>query len=194
VIPLAEMIAREASVFIMTVFRREVFDAIGGFDETQWRSEDYDFWLRAAQAGFIFRRNPEPLGHYRVRGSSLSHTSGPMIEGLLHSFRKAQWRGIADADARRALDQQIVRFESELLLHRGKHALEQGDFAAAAEAFEALRARGGNRLVGLTAWLVKHVPPAAVLAYRLRGWRPRRLLARHTATASALTPLTRTQA
>ena len=45
----------EFSVFIMSVFRRRVYDTIGGFDETLRTNEDYDFWLRAALAGFTVR-------------------------------------------------------------------------------------------------------------------------------------------
>ena len=44
----------EMAVFIMSVFRREVVDRVGGFDEEFRTNEDYDFWIRAAFAGFKF--------------------------------------------------------------------------------------------------------------------------------------------
>ena len=173
VLPLMEIIANERAVFIMTVFRRAVFDTIGGFDEAQWTSEDYDFWLRAAAAGFVFRRNPEPLGRYRVRGGSLSRDRARMIRGMLLTFSKTRPHCPAGSPERRALDAQVARFESELLLEDAKAALEGGDYGTAAARLQALRARGGSRLVGATAWLARHAPPLAVLAYRVRGWRPR---------------------
>ena len=172
---LAQMLEDEAAVFIMTVFRREVYDRIGDFDETQWTSEDYDFWLRTAQAGFVFRCNPEPLGWYRIRGESLSRQRARMIDGLITSYRKARARSRADAPELPVIDRQIARFESELLLEQAKVALEHGHFDTAADCLDALRSRGAGRLIGLTAWLARHVPPAAALAYRIRGWRPRTL-------------------
>jgi glycosyltransferase involved in cell wall biosynthesis len=169
---LVNLIEDECSVFIMTVFRREVFDAIGGFDESQWTSEDYDFWLRAALAGFIFRRNPTPLGRYRVRGDSLSRDRVRMIRGILHTFAKTQPRCVPGSAVRALVDRQIARWESELLLEESKVALERRDFTTAADRLSALYSRTGGPLVGATAWLAEHAPPAALLAYRIRRWRP----------------------
>lgn len=173
VVPLTEIVGDETAVFIMTVFRRDVFDTVGGFDETQWTSEDYDFWLRAAIAGFVFRRNAQPLGIYRVRGDSLSRNRIRMIDGLLLSFAKARARCGQHAAARAAIDRQVERFERERLLEQAKDALERKDFTGAADHLRALRARGGGRMIAVTAWLAEHVPPAAALAYRARAWRPR---------------------
>ena len=181
---LEEMILDETAVFIMTVFRRRVFDAIGGFDEAQWTSEDYDFWLRAAQAGFVFRRNPEPLGAYRIRGESLSRQRERMLDGLLTSYRKAAARTAPGAPVLDRIDAQVRRFESELLLERAKVAIEQRQFGDAAAHLDALHVRGGGVLIAVTAWLARHAPPAAVLAYRLRGWRPRSLTSLHTASTA----------
>ena len=173
ILTLTEIISDETAVFIMTVFRRTVFGTIGGFDETQWTSEDYDFWLRAAIAGFVFRRNPQPLGMYRVRGNSLSRNRIRMIDGLLQSFAKARARCDDQPDVRAAIDRQVARFESERLLEEAKDALEQRHFSRAAARLRALRARGGGRMIAVTAWLAEHIPPAAALAYRARAWRPR---------------------
>jgi glycosyltransferase involved in cell wall biosynthesis len=183
-LPLTVLIQDECSVFIMTVFRREVFETIGGFDETQWTSEDYDFWLRAALAGFIFRRNPRPLGRYRVRGDSLSRNRGRMIRGILQTLTKARPHCLEGTDLRSVLDTQMKRWEAELLLEEGKDALERGDVADAARRLRALRAIGGGTLVGLTAWLAEYVPPAAMLAYRARKWRPAWLRSRYQATSA----------
>ncbi len=62
---LLSIIGDEWSVFIMSVFRRRVYTDIGEFDESMRSNEDYDYWLRAAEAGFTFVRNDAPLGHYR---------------------------------------------------------------------------------------------------------------------------------
>jgi teichuronic acid biosynthesis glycosyltransferase TuaG len=183
VLPLTELIANECAIFIMTVFRRSVFDTIGGFDEMQWQSEDYDFWLRAALAGFVFRRNPQPLGCYRVRGDSLSRNRARMIRGMLQTFEKTRPHCTPGTPERQAVDAQISRFSSELLLEEAKDALERGDAAAAATQLRALRARGGSRLVGVIAWLAEHAPAAAGFAYRARTWRPAWLRDRRRTTS-----------
>jgi glycosyltransferase involved in cell wall biosynthesis len=167
-----DIIRDETSVFIMTVFRREVFETIGGFDESQWTSEDYDFWIRAAQAGFVFRCNPQPFGWYRIRGASLSRQRTRMLDGIITSYRKALARPGVTQTLAATIQTQIARFEYELLLEQAKIAIEQKQFDTAAQRLDALRARGGGALVALTAWLARHVPPAARLAYRIRGWRP----------------------
>ena len=175
VLPLTELVANESAVFIMTVFRRAVFETVGGFNETKWTSEDYEFWIRAALAGFVFRRNPQPLGWYRVRDNSLSRDRTRMLRGILDTFGNTRPQFPAGSEALRALDAQVARFESELLLEEAKTALDAGDCGRAADRLRALRARGGGLAVGVTAWLAEHMPQAALFAYRARSWRPSRL-------------------
>ena len=71
-IQLIDMLEHEDAVCIMSVLRRGVYETIGGFDETMAHSEDYDYWIRAALAGFRFVQNPVPLAHYRRRADSAS--------------------------------------------------------------------------------------------------------------------------
>jgi teichuronic acid biosynthesis glycosyltransferase TuaG len=171
-LPITQIVEDERVIFIMTVFRREVFETIGGMDESQWTSEDYDFWLRAALAGFVFRKNPRPLGRYRVRGDSLSRDRVRMIGGILHTLGKTLRRCPEGAPLCEVIERQIRRWERQLLLEEAKAALERSDVAAAAGPLRALHASGGGAVVGLTAWLAEHVPPAAMLVYRARSWRP----------------------
>ena len=71
-ISLATIISDEQAVYVMTMFRRRVVDAIGGFDGTLRTNEDFDFWFRAALAGYGFARNSEPLTWYRRRRGAAS--------------------------------------------------------------------------------------------------------------------------
>ncbi len=90
---LRSLLQDETSVFIMSVFRREVVDTVGGFDESFRSNEDYDLWLRSAIAGFRFTRNDTPAGYYRRRDASLSADELRMLNGILtrayqvHQFR-----------------------------------------------------------------------------------------------------------
>ena len=85
---LQTILADETSIFIMSLFRRRVYEAIGGFDESLRTNEDYDYWLRAALAGFRFRRNDRPLCHYRRRDDSVSAIDVNMLAGILRVYRK----------------------------------------------------------------------------------------------------------
>ena len=82
------MLADETSIFIMSIFRRRVYETIGGFDEKFRTNEDYDYWLRAAVAGFRFRRNDRPLCHYRRRDDSVSAVDARMLAGILLVYGK----------------------------------------------------------------------------------------------------------
>lgn len=176
VLTLEDIIRNDSAVFIMTVFRREVFERIGGLDEAQWTSEDYDFWIRAALAGFAFRVSTQPLALYRRHEGSLSSDNARMLRGILHTYSKTRRACPSGSSARLAVEAQIAHFERELLLVEAKQALERGDYERAADRLNALRGLGAGALVGLTAWLSEHAPAAASLAYRFRRFRklPRR--------------------
>jgi glycosyltransferase involved in cell wall biosynthesis len=50
-----------------TLFRKTVYDRVGGF-RTQFHNEDYDLWLRMLAQNATHVYQPEPLGCYRVHG------------------------------------------------------------------------------------------------------------------------------
>jgi glycosyltransferase involved in cell wall biosynthesis len=168
---LASIIGDEWSVFIMSVMRRRVYTAIGPFDEEMRSNEDYDFWLRAAVAGFTFARNDRPLGHYRVRSDSLSASNVRMLRGILHVYRKLG-PAIAGRPSELAiLEQQVMRFETELLAAEARLAIEIADFEAAREHLGALHARKGGAALGLAHFLARWAPGTLKRVLRLK--RPR---------------------
>jgi teichuronic acid biosynthesis glycosyltransferase TuaG len=112
---LQDIIEREDSVCIMSVFRREVFETIGGFDPLFTGNEDYEFWIRAACAGFLILQNRQPLGAYRRRDSSLSSDEVRMLKGILRVLKEADGRLADLTAARAAARRQIRRFQKELV-------------------------------------------------------------------------------
>ena len=54
------------------VFRRDVFDRVGRFDETLRYSEDHDWFLRAREAGIAIAATDAITLHYRDRPHSLT--------------------------------------------------------------------------------------------------------------------------
>jgi glycosyltransferase involved in cell wall biosynthesis len=86
---------RRRNLFAATaLFRREVWDAVGGYDPAMRRGyEDWDFWLGAAERGFVGRRIPEPLFGYRIKASSMHVTARGSHRELVEQLRAkhAQW-------------------------------------------------------------------------------------------------------
>jgi glycosyltransferase involved in cell wall biosynthesis len=168
-IPLAEILADETSLFIMSVFRREVIDAIGGFDPAMFTNEEYEMWIRAALAGFAFTRHTTPLGWYACRPDSLSASDIRMLSGILRVFAKTRPQLAPGSPEQSILDRQVVRFEAELAAARARSSLERGDSREAARQIAALHARRGGWLLGATARLLDVAPALGIAAYRLRG-------------------------
>ncbi|HEX4346658.1 MAG TPA: glycosyltransferase family A protein [Vicinamibacterales bacterium] len=110
---LVEIIEREDSVCIHSLFSRAVYDAIGPMAEALRANEDYEFWLRAARGGFEFVQTFEPLAYYRRRPDSASVDERKMVTGILRVFAMA--RPLARTpEETLAVDAQIARFEREL--------------------------------------------------------------------------------
>jgi glycosyltransferase involved in cell wall biosynthesis len=124
-ITLSEILADETSLFIMAVFRREVIDAIGGFDPALFTNEEYEMWIRAALAGFSFTRHTEPLGWYTCRPDSLSASDTRMTKGILGVFAKTRPALPELSPERAILDRQVARFEAELAAIERKQRLRQ---------------------------------------------------------------------
>ena len=60
------------------LYRREVWEQTGGYDETAIGTEDYDFWIRASRK-FKIRRIPDeepPYSVYRSHSNTISSTGG----------------------------------------------------------------------------------------------------------------------
>src|SRR3954470_6738811 len=143
-ISLARMLEDECALFIMTVFRRTVIDAVGGFDPALFTNEEYDMWIRAALAGFTFARHPKPLGWYTCRPDSLSSNDTRMLSGILRVLAKTRPAVPAGSRERAILDRQVARFEAELLAAEARNSLIRGDGLEAGRQLTALHARRGG--------------------------------------------------
>ena len=168
---LTSILADEESIFVMSVFRRRVYEVIGGFDESLQTNEDYDFWLRAAIAGFRIVRNDEPLGYYRRRDDSLSASGVRMLRGILRVYAKQRPAVVYFHPAIEILDLQIKRFEAELIAAEAKAAMENRDFSSAREHIDALRERRGGPMLGVARVMARWTPRLLWRAYQIRRGR-----------------------
>ena len=134
----AESIARGACGHISTVFRRTLWESVGGFDPTLPAYEDLEFWLSALELGFVGEIIDEPLLHYRVRRGSRYETAispdvyrrakeavlskhrqsveayAPAILGLMLDFeREIREHGSGLLRAQGELEEQIREYDAE---------------------------------------------------------------------------------
>ncbi len=58
------------------LIRRELWDRLGGYDETVIREEDRGLWVKAIDYGAVFRRVDEPTWVYRQHGGNKSFHAG----------------------------------------------------------------------------------------------------------------------
>jgi len=165
---LRDLIEHENAVCILSMFRRSVYERIGGFDAVFTGNEDYEFWLRAALAGFGFVRNFEPLGYYRRRHESLSSDEPRMIRGVMRVLQQVETRLDNRAEERAAVRRQIARFTIELQRAELRASLERRDAAAAARALGTLAADGRSWTLTACARLTSRWPQPLLWAYRLR--------------------------
>lgn len=162
---LASILADETAVFIMSIFRRRVYQTVGPFDEGLRTNEDYDFWLRAACAGFVFHRNDRPLGYYRRRDDSLSASDLRMLPGILEVYRKLRPHLLDRPAELSILDAQIARFEVERVAAEARGAIETGDFDAARRHLAALHDRRGGALFGIASLMARWTPSVLSTLY-----------------------------
>jgi glycosyltransferase involved in cell wall biosynthesis len=157
VLSVVEMLEREDSVCIMSVFRRAVFEVAGPFDESLNGNEDYEFWLRAVQAGFELVQTFTPLAYYRRRSDSMSANDRQMAAGIIRVFQMVRARS-PRSDEHAAIDRQLERFERELLAIDARTALRQRDFPAAASSYQLLYRKSPAPRLAALLFAVRHAP------------------------------------
>jgi len=77
------MLFRSLFIHSAVVFRRDVFDKIGGYNENLSVCEDYDLWLRMGRVGKLYNF-PDYFVRYAESDSNLSNTQ----------LRKIFWRNV----------------------------------------------------------------------------------------------------
>jgi glycosyltransferase involved in cell wall biosynthesis len=170
-----EPIAQEYSVSVFAVFRRAVVERIGGFDPTFTGNEDYEFWLRAMNAGFRVLQNRKVLGRYRRRPGSVSSDDIRMLNGIIAVLESAgRLQGRLEAD-RALINHRLSWFREELVKAEVRSSLERRDGVTASERLRALSRLRKDWRLAAGAWLAEAWPDLAVSAYGLRrtllGWR-----------------------
>ena len=100
---LALMRENAIGMLAAALFRRDCLIAVGGFDETLRRCEDYDLYLRIAQK-YRIAGHDETVAEYRWHGANISARHDGMLRAALAVLDRHEARLGADASARAALD------------------------------------------------------------------------------------------
>jgi len=73
-----ETLRRSPFIHCSSMYRKEIWESVGGYDESMidgW--EDYEFWMRAARAGFKFKKCNSTHLFYRQGSTQFSQVHGP---------------------------------------------------------------------------------------------------------------------
>lgn len=138
VFPVAEpvtfdrVLKRECYIFGLLVFRRELLDAVGSYDETLegQGAEDFELWLRILQHGYRFQFTREVLALYRWRQDSLSNTGIKILRCVVSVYEKLL-RGNLTNDQRHWIEARMPEWRAQLSYARFKAALKKRSFAEA---------------------------------------------------------------
>jgi peptidoglycan/xylan/chitin deacetylase (PgdA/CDA1 family)/glycosyltransferase involved in cell wall biosynthesis len=150
---IAEALGRGACGHISAVFRREVWELTGGFDESLAAYEDVDFWLRALKHGFRGLILDDALLRYRVRRDSRYHATIAR-NGYLRAKTALLDKHLEDAPRPEDVFTTMLAFERELRGHdrtlmAEADELEQTIAAAEADRSRALTALSDREIAAL---------------------------------------------
>lgn len=162
-VTLEKFLSRECNVFISAVFKRDILDIVGMFDESLRGSEDFDLWLRMLQQGYRFDFLREPLARYRKRADSLSSGSARYFQHVLHALCKALAAPSTTPEQSRMILTTISGLEAEIGLVLSKQKILAHDFLGAIKNIADVMA---NR----PSWKMKLIAACLILYPELIAW------------------------
>lgn len=127
------------------VLRRELFERVGGFDESYRIGEDYDLWLRLARIT-PFHKLDMPCTLYRKHGANV--TSRPPEQNYAYRALTSTIArfGLCGPDGRKADSEKVERHLTKLCLIHAYTHFWRGDPCLAVEAMNCAR-RHGHRSI-----------------------------------------------
>lgn len=167
------LLTRECMVFGSLIFKRELIDRVGTFDEGLRYGEDFDMWLRMARLGYRFALMREPLVRYRRRAGSGSTAEVPMALGVVTVYEKILRSPDVTARERQLIPPLIAKVRADENLVLSKQMILVGEFEQAAHHLSLANAHYRRLKLSVVAVLLRVAP--SLLA---------RLLARRQSVAS----------
>jgi glycosyltransferase involved in cell wall biosynthesis len=127
------VLKRECCIFSSLLFRREVIDDVGTYDENLdgQGSEDFDLALRMLQAGHRFIFTTEPLVKYRWRQESLSNNGIGLYRCAISVYEKFYADEKTTPEQRQWIKSYLCDLRAELNLARFKELMRTGEYEEA---------------------------------------------------------------
>ena len=160
---LPDLVEHEDAVCILSMIRRHMLEALGGFNAQLRGSEDYDLWLRGLVHGYRIFFNPVPLGGYRRRPDSVSRDELRMLDAIVVPLRLVRAHQGTDAAVCRAIDDKLARYATRREIVLARQALAQGETASFVERLQTLHRQTGQVRYRVGAALCRLSP-------RVFGW------------------------
>jgi glycosyltransferase involved in cell wall biosynthesis len=124
----------------MSLLSRSVLDAIGTFDTTLARNEDWDLWLRAVFSGHPVVHQPRPLALYNWSGTGLSTDLDLVFADEDVILRRMARRRDLAPEERRYLERRLGSVPPRQLAIKGDVELRAGRYRQAGQNYAAAAA------------------------------------------------------
>ncbi len=165
VFPVAEpvtfdrVLRRECYIFGLLVFRREVIEDVGGYDESLagQGAEDFELWLRMLRRGYRFGFTTEVLALYRWRQNSLSNTGVKILSCVVSVYEKLL-RGELTEEQSQWIERRMPEWRAQLSYAQFKDALAKSNFADAEKQLAETRKFYRQPKLALLSFAVKVAP------------------------------------
>jgi glycosyltransferase involved in cell wall biosynthesis len=163
-------LSRCSVALIAVVARKASILAVGGFDESLRRAEDFDLWLRVAHAGARISYHRRLLFRYRRRATGLSADDIAMAEAALRMFDKLERTLQLSASEQAALATGRQAYRADVSYFRMKDAMRRGEARMALGAVRDLLPLRRTMKFALLAFALRWAP---LLTLRIARWRQR---------------------
>lgn len=128
---LALVLSKATVITSGTVVRKHRVDAVGGFDESLRRVEDFDLWLRLARSGAKLAARRSVLVHRQFHGENITSDSTAMARAQIAVLEKVVSKEPLGGPGREAVDQQLRRLKANLAIEQSKDFLRRKEFQQA---------------------------------------------------------------
>jgi glycosyltransferase involved in cell wall biosynthesis len=144
------------------VFRRDVFEALGGFDQSLSGAADWDIFMRATASTVVAFSDGEPVSRYYKHDAGMSTNSDHMEEDFIKALDRLRTRGTLSRREREHVDWRI----REHAFGWAFQAYERGDLTVARSRLAYARRLGQMGPREFAYWLATHLPSGLVSTLR----------------------------
>jgi GT2 family glycosyltransferase len=149
--------------------RKHVLLDAGLFDETLFRAEDYDLWLRLAHLGKKIGYQRKVLGIRRIHSAALSSDQSNMSIAWMHVLKKVDRTLHLTDQSRALLKATLMRAGALHDLERGRRFLASGNTSDALACLKKANEVLPNLKLRLVLLGLRYVPSLCVFLVRMRA-------------------------